>query len=357
MAGVTAKDIAKRLNITPAAVSMALNGKPGVSERTRTMVLEEAAKLGYSTPRAAREAQKGVPNITYVIYVGAGVAAESTFSSGVLKGVEAMAKKLGYRVVVDYLYEDRPLWEQLPAIVSDTCGIVLLGTDIRKAQRDALNRQMLGQLELPMVVVDNFLFASTVDCVGNDNMFGSKAAVSYLIRAGHRKIGYLRARQRIANFDDRQVGINLAMEEHRTLGLAPLQVVDVDIAQEKAYGDIDGWLSRGNTPASAYFAENDVLAAAAIRAFKHHGYRVPEDVSVMGFDDIALCEMTDPPITTMHSFKERLGELSVQFLSQRIQRGEAGWTGSSIAAMKVAVAMTVKERASVMHFTHGRERM
>jgi len=347
MAGITAKEIAKKLGITPAAVSMALNGKPGVSAGTRARVLNEAAACGYTTPRAARAVQKGVPAITFVIYVGAGVAAETTFSAFVLQGVEAMAKKLGYRVLVDYLYEDRPLNEQLPAIVQETCGLVLLGTDITKDQRDSLNLHLRSHISVPMVVVDNFLFAASVDCVGNDNMFGAKAAVSYLIRCGHREIGYLRARQRIANFEDRQVGILLAMEENKELGLAPLSVVDVDIASEQACRDLCQWLDEGNTPVSAYFAENDVLAAAAVRALESRGYRVPEDVSVMGFDDIALCEMVRPAITTMHSYKERLGELSVQFLHQRIQSGETTRDFGSVAAMKVSVSLSLKERESV----------
>lgn len=344
MANITAKAIAQRLGISAAAVSMALNGKPGVSQETRELVLEEAIKSGYLTPRAARSGSSVTQAISFVIYVGAGIAAQTSFSTFVLQGVEARAKSLGYRVVLHYLYEKQPLEEQLAAITGETSGIILLGTDITEQQRDSISKQIDTGIGVPLVVVDNFLFASYVDCVGNDNMFGAKAAVSYLIRCGHRAIGYLRSRQRVTNFEDREIGVRLALEENDGLCLEPLQCIDVDICSEEAYRDVCRWLQEGNTPASAYFAENDVLAAAAIRAFSSNGYRVPEDVSIIGFDDVPVCEMTQPTITTMHSFKENLGEISVGQLHQRIVTGDKPMlTG----ALKIAVSLSVKERNSV----------
>lgn len=347
MASITAKDIAERLGISAAAVSMALNGKSGVSEETRERVIDEAEKCGYITPRAWRATSNTTKTISFVIYVGAGIAAHTTFSTFVLQGVEASAKSLGYRVVLHYLYEDQPFEVQLPTITNDTCGIILLGTDITEKQRNSISMQLHTTIDLPLVVVDNFLFASYVDCVGNDNMFGSKAAVSHLIRCGHRSIGYLRSRQRITNFEDREVGVRLALEENSDLNLAPLQIVDVDISSEAAYQDVCKWLKGSRPLAGAYFAENDIIAAAAIRAFSACGYKVPQDVSIIGFDDVPICEMTQPTITTMHSFKERLGEISVMQLHRRITAGDTARSTSKTGCMKIAMSLSVKERESV----------
>jgi LacI family transcriptional regulator len=159
----------------------------------------------------------------------------------------------------------------------------------------------------------------------------------------------MRAKQRITNFEGREVGVRLALSEHAALGLAPLEVVDVDISSEKAYLDICDWLGRERPVASAYFAENDVLAAAAIRAFTANGYRIPEDISIIGFDDLPICEMMQPTITTMHSFKERLGEISMQQLHRRIEAGETSRSAGETGAMKIAVSLTVKERESVKY--------
>ena len=346
MADVTARDLAKMLGISTAAVSMALNGKPGVSSDTRQKVLATAAKLNYVTPKSRHSERRTKHIISFVIYTGIGVAEQTTFSTFVLRGAEAAAKSLGYRVLVHYFYADQPWGEQIKRILSDACGVILLGTDITEPQRDAFFEfYHLGNV--PLVIIDNFLFSAYVDCVGNDNTYGVKSAVSYLIKCGHRSIGYLRSKQRIVNFDDRELGIKLSMEEHADLGLAPLQVLDVDISPDKAREDILAWLAGGNTPAGAYFCENDMLAAAFIRSLKESGYRVPEDVSVMGFDDVQICEMIEPPITTMHAFKERLGKTAMELLNSRIEAGDTLLASRESGLMKVALSLQIKERMSV----------
>ena len=346
MATITARDIALQLGISTAAVSMALNGKPGVSSETRGKVLAAAAKLGYVTPKTRQSERQTRNIISFVVYTGIGVAEQTTFSTFVLRGAEAMAKSLGYRVLVHYFYADQPWEEQIKNILSDACGVILLGTDITEPQRDAFFEfYHLGNV--PLVIVDNFLFSAYVDCVGNDNTYGVKAAVSYLIKCGHRSIGYLRSKQRIVNFDDRELGIKLSMEEHSELNLAPLQVLEVDISPDQAREEILAWLSAGNVPAGAYFCENDMLAAAFIRSLKESGYRVPKDVSVMGFDDVQICEMIEPPITTMHAFKERLGKIAVDLLHSRIEAGDTLQTSRESGLMKVALSLQLKERLSV----------
>ena len=347
MADVTARDLATMLGISTAAVSMALNGKPGVSAETRTKVLTAAAKIGYVTPKSRQSERQAKNIVSFVIYVGVGVAEQTTFSTFVMRGAEAMAKEKGYRILVHYFYADQPWEDQVKRIFSDTCGVVMLGTDITLPQRDAfLQFYTLGNV--PLVMVDNFLFSAYVDCVGHDNTYGVKSAVSHLIRCGHKKIGYLRSKQRIVNFDDRELGITLSMAEHKDDGLAPLQIIDVDISPDKAREDIFSWLRAGNAPAEAFFCENDMLAAAFIRVLKESGFRVPEDVSVMGFDDVQICEMIDPPITTMHAFKERLGKIAVELLHSRIEAGDTIQTSLETGLMKVALSLQLKERKSVL---------
>ena len=108
MPEITAKDIAGQLGISTAAVSMALNGKPGVSSETRSKVLAAAAKIGYVTPKTRQSERQAKNIISFVIYVGIGVAEQTTFSTFVLRGAEAAAKSLGYRVLVHYFYANQP---------------------------------------------------------------------------------------------------------------------------------------------------------------------------------------------------------------------------------------------------------
>jgi DNA-binding LacI/PurR family transcriptional regulator len=348
MAIIRAKDLAKRLGLSAAAVSMALNGKSGISEETRERVMTEAHKAGYFVPKArqAKQAREQRGLVSFVIYSGIGVADQSTFQSEILKGVEAEAKRTGFRLMMHYLYADQPLEEQLVSINEDVSGIIMLGTDINEAQRNELFRHKT-LFSVPMVVIDNFLCSSYADCIGNDNTFGAKSAVTYLINHGHRSIGYIRSKQRITNFIDRELGVRLSLDEHSNLGMEPLQVIDVDIVPDKAYVDILSWLNAGNRPVSAYFCENDMLAASLIRALKEGGYRVPDDVSVIGFDDVPICEMVEPPITTMHAYTDYIGSQAVRILEQRISDGDTVSTAMQSWLMKVSISLQVKERSSV----------
>ena len=339
MAGITAKDIAEKLGISTASVSVALNGKPGVSQATREKILAVAASMGYSLPKASSGDGRLVCFLLYADPAVA-VAQESSFSTFVLKGVEDTAKELGYRVLIRYAYAGRDLAAQLEDILDDLAGLLILGTDLT-----ATRRSQLASLPLPAVVVDNFLFSGYVDCVGNDNLFGAKSAVSYLIDRGHRSFGYLRARQRTANFDDREAGVHLALQEH--LPGAALTVVDVDIAADRAYEDLRRWLESQPDLPDALFAENDVVAAAAIRALRAAGIAVPEAVSVMGFDDIPICELVEPTLTTVHSFKETLGREAVGLLHRRITQGFSPAQVQAAGAIKLSLSTRIVPRDSV----------
>lgn len=350
MANPTAKELAQRLGLSAASVSVALNGKPGVSPSTRSRILAAAAELGYLSPKNAPQSGHLLCFLIYVDQI-VGIAQESTFYTFVLKGVESAAKELGYRILIRYYHADRSFDEQMSDIIHDISGLLILGTDMTLARRSELG-PFIGEAHFPfpIVIIDNFLFSSCVDCVGNDNLYGTKSAISYLIDRGHRYFGYLRAKQRITNFDDREKGIRMALEEHIGPSHRPLEIIDVDIAADKAYQNICSWLDAKKELPHALFAENDVVAAAAIRALNTHGIRVPEEISIMGFDDIPVCEMVEPTITTVHSFKERLGVEAVELLHKRLLRGETVQAAQASGILKLSMSTRIVERRSVASY-------
>ena len=327
MSGVTAKDIAKKLGISTASVSVALNGKPGVSQATRNKILAAAAEMGYYDQKNASAGGKLLCFLIYVDQV-VGIAQESTFYTFVLKGIEAQAKQLGYRVLIRYYYANRDFAEQLSDILGDLAGLLILGTDLTAARKAQLAPLIDGtDFPFPVVMIDNFLCSGCVDCVGNDN--------------------HLRARQRVSNFDDREKGIHAALAEQLPDAARSLEIIDVDIAADRAYQDLDRWLEGRTALPQALFAENDVVAAAAIRALTARGIRVPQDISVMGFDDIPLCEMVEPTITTVHSFKETLGREAVTLLHRRISSGQSAAQIQASGVMKVSLSTRIVARKSV----------
>lgn len=341
MADVTAKQIAQRLGISASAVSLALHGKPGVSSRTREQVLETALQMGYSPP--ARTAATGKKAVCYMIYVDpvVSIAEYSTFSSCVLQGVESAASALGYQTMIRYLRADGPLEAQAADILPSVDGIILLGTDITDACVPQLEKFLHAVDGVPVVVADSFLLSSRTDCVGSDGFAGAKQAAEYLLSRGNRSIGYLRSNQRIQNFDEREAGLRAAL---RQAGLEPASVIDLRISPEGAFADFSAWLDSGKPLPDALFAENDIVAAAALRALKSRGIDVPGRISVMGFDDVAICKMTDPPMTTVRLSKEQLGAVAMQLIHQRLHH-TPGMAGPS--HMKIALSTELCIRGSV----------
>lgn len=345
MAGITAKDIASKLGISPSAVSLALNGKPGVSENTRALVLEAAMQMGY-----ARMDTASVPHVNrticFVRYAGEiiNIAEHTSFSSFVLQGIESRATELGYSTQVRYLKAGEIYSRQTQEFFRNTDGIIFLGTDITEAQLPEIEQLFQILENTPVVVVDSFLLANRVDCVGNDCFGGAKSAAEYLIKNGHQRIGYVKAKQRIRNFEERELGIQSALRE---AGLQLAVTIDVDVSSEGAFQDFDAWIKQKPVLPDALFAENDILAAAAIRVLKKHGYNVPGDISVIGFDDIPMCEMLDPPLSTVHSFKEELGVVSVEHLHRRIVRGEVPHQMRSIGLLNTKISTSFVSRFSV----------
>ena len=345
MAGITAKDIAAKLGLSPAAVSLALNGKPGVSENTRAMVLEAAMQMGYAKLESTSSIRP-LKTICFIRYAGnvVSIAEHTSFSSFVLQGVESRATELGYNTQVRYLGTGDVTSRNVLDFVRQADGIIFLGTDITETQLPEIE-QFLNTLDsTPVVIVDNFLLANRVDCVGNDGFGGARSAVEHLLRTGHQRIGYVRSKQRIRNFLEREMGILSALKDAgKELDVS----IDVDISSEGAFQDFDAWIKTGPSLPDAFFAENDIMAAAAIRVLKKHGYHVPEDVSVIGFDDIPTCEMLDPPLSTVHSFKEDLGAVAVDLLHRRITRSEVPHQTSNIGLLTTTLSTRFVSRFSV----------
>ena len=348
--GVTAKDIAEKLGISPSAVSLAMNGKPGVSVATRERILAEAVRMGYTMPRSQAGA---VPNIRYVIFLERGDAVkETSFYSIVLQGIEAKAKEYGYNVLISYFDTSRDWTEQIAAVCKDVSGLILLGTEVEGRHLPLAEAAGLYKQPIPMVMVDNPSNLVDIDCVVADNRCGAYRAVSYLLQQGHPDVGYLRSPVRIGSFTERERGLVKARKEH---GLtAPLQCVDVGISSEQAFYGMSAWLDRGGKPLSAFFADNDIIAASCIRALKARAYRIPRDVSIVGFDDMPICTMVDPPLTTVHISKELMGMVAMDALHRRIQDGTHALNDVRTGVLRTTVSTHLVLRESVAPYA-GRD--
>jgi len=367
---MTAKELAQMLGVSPSAISIAFTGKKGISDETRARILEAAAREGVLS-RAQRKAisypalgasatapgadtlwgetvSHSRGNLRYVIFLDHGdTVKETDFHGIVLRGIESRARQLGYNVSITYFNASDNWAPQLQEIAADTDGIILLATEVHDEHINRAVAEGLGNLEVPLVMVDNATTMVDIDCLVGDNLLGAYHAASHLFNRGFEDVGYLRSSSRIDNFDEREAGLKKARLEHGLSPDEPLSVINVGISSEQAYADLSAYLRNGGTVLPAYFADNDIIAAASMRAFHDFGYKVPVDVSIIGFDNMPLCTLTEPQLTTVNFQKEQLGILAVNIMDERLRSGSFRLCDDRFGAMRVTLTARVIERGSV----------
>ncbi|OUO20878.1 LacI family DNA-binding transcriptional regulator [Collinsella sp. An307] len=304
---VSVREISRATGFSPATVSNALNHKRNVSEETAEKIRAAAKAMGYQHPSQ-------LDAITFVLARKTGaIVDESTFHPSVIEGVERQARRHGMGtafVSLDFSDLDavRP---QVAALVSDpSAAIVLLGTELGEEDY-ALFRDTAARL----VVLDGWSDRFDFDAVVMANEGSALRAVRYLTERGHKRIGYLSGDFRIQNFRARERGFFRALDE-AGLGFDPLWRIELGTTLERAYEDMKAKLAnihQADLP-TAFFADNDVLAVGALRALAEAGVRVPEDVSIIGFDDLSIGAFSTPPLSTVHVLKHEVGEIAVRRL-------------------------------------------
>lgn len=312
---ISAKELAKILNVSAATISMVFNDKPGISESTKKVVLKAAEKYGYSFSK--KQTQELPASVLYlIIYKKHGnVLTDTPFFSQVIEGINNQCCKHNCQLHVTYFYEKELNNAQLNMIVRNDCrGILLLGTEM-----EASDFEVFSRLKLPIVIIDSYFEEIDCDSVLINNVQGAYLATKYLIDKGHQKIGYLNSSIPISNFYERSVGYFKALRQNG-IQTENQYIARVSPTAEQAYIDMMNYLDGKPELATAYFADNDIIAASALRAFREHGYRIPEDISIIGFDDMPICLYTDPQLTTMYVPKQKLGALAVDRIIEKAAR-------------------------------------
>ena len=333
---ITAKELAAKLGLSESAISLALNDKPGVSRETRRRVIEAAKAYGYDFSKKASAATGRKGTICFAIYKKSGaVVSDTPFFSTLTDGISMGCRRQHYDCVVRYLYEDDDIADQVYTLgASQFSGIILLATEIGEGTLKGFNR-----LSIPMVVLDAYYEKLDFNFILINNVQGAYMATEHLIKKRRTQPGYLRSDYWISNFEQRADGFYKAI---RAAGMstAKSQVLRLTPSQEGAYADMKRLLNAGERPVDCYFADNDLIAIGAILALKEAGYRVPEDVAVVGFDDMPACEYMDPQLTTIMVPKLFMGETAAMRVIQLIE-------GANTQPLKIEVSTKLVRRRSV----------
>ena len=172
-----------------------------------------------------------------------------------------------------------------------------------------------------------------------NNADSARMATEYLIGRGHRQIGYLQGSMRIKPFRSRRVGYQTALQKAH-LSMKEEYIVTLTSDMDGAYRDMKRFLEGKPELPTAYFADNDMIALGAMKAMREYGIRIPEDVSVVGFDDLSFSSISSPSLTTLRVPKQEIGRFAVRRLREMMQEPES-------PKLKIQVCTQFIERESV----------
>lgn len=336
MAKVSVRELSRITGFSPATVSNALTGKRGVSEATVAIIKKAAAEAGYRrTTKLSR--------VQFVIARQSGrMIDEGTFRLAVINGIEYEARQHGISTayVTLELSNERTRKSQIDVLLSDpSCGIVLLGTEMLEEDYD-----LFANAKVPIVVVDGNSSNHFFETVVFSNETSAYKAVSYLISKGHTKIGYLGGGLRIRNFPLRQRGYERALLENGLEVNPDWSAMLGTDKPETACADMLEWLKTHKSLPTAFFADNDAIAVGAMRALVESGYKIPKDISIVGFDDLDYASVTHPPLTTVHVPRFDIGRTALRKLMEQADNPQPYTIASHLST-------TFVERESVRDLT------
>lgn len=204
---ISAKELAKLINVSPATVSMVFNNKPGISDATRELVLKTAAEYGYA-PKKNESSGASSRIIQLVNYKKHGkVAADTPFFSQLTEGISTECTRQSCALHISYFYETMDIDSQLDALRAVDCeGILLLATEMAPS-----DFRKFRDFSVPIVVVDCYYDELDYDCVLINNIQGAFNATNYLIQCGHKNVGYFHSSLDISNFSERADGYYKAL--------------------------------------------------------------------------------------------------------------------------------------------------
>lgn len=306
--------VAEHAGVSIATVSRVLNGTKAVSADTRERVEVAVAALGYRANALARSLTRGETRLLLVLVPDFA----NPFFAEIVKGVESVTRKNGYGLVVadasETLSRDSPALDSLYNRLAD--GVISLA-------RFADLKPLLKEIpDLPWVACSECVNDPDVPSVSIDHYQAAVDAVQYLINRGHRRIALLSAHEDFLWAKRRHEGYEFALRRANI----PVDAHLIRVARGTDY--VDGMDAAGallamESAPTAVFAVSDTLAIGAIKAFRRVGRRVPEDIAVLGFDDIPVARLFEPELTTIAQPVRELGAAAAELLLKRLAGGPA----------------------------------
>ncbi len=310
----TIKDIARLAGVTPATVSMALNSSGRISRKTRERIIEIAGNLRYRPNPLARGLVARKTNLIGVVLIEVAV----SFFKDILRGLEDALQPHGYGLILNVTSGDPKREDTFVRFHHDKrVDALILEPTPRFENRPLLEE--LAQSGLPILTMLHSTFGWGNSLIAVNNDLGAKTATSHLLEAG-RRIAHIRGPNEAIEALARARGYHKAL---RDAGLDADPVLEGNnksgwYTPEEGYAQMKRLLERAPKPPEGVFADSDSLAYGTMQAVNERGLRVPEDVEIVGFDDVELATLSRPPLTTVAQPKYQLGYRAGQMILQMI---------------------------------------
>jgi LacI family transcriptional regulator len=305
-AGITISDVAERAGVSVGTVSNVVNRPERVADGTRKRVRAAIEQLGWVPNGSAATLRAGRSTIVGLIVPDI----RNPFFTEVARGAEDLAAASGEAIVVcntDWLLDNER--RALEALARQR----VRGVIINPAGEDERYLEWLSRRGIALVLLDHRRSAGLVPSVVVDDVLGGRLAGEHLVGLGHRRIALVNGPTSIPQCEDRRLGLIAALADG---GLDPERdLVSVEVEAMDAPSGLAAVdeIFASSVP-TAIFCANDLLAIGVIHGLRNRGLRAPDDVAVVGYDDVELAAMTDPPLTTIHQPTYELGATAYELL-------------------------------------------
>ncbi len=309
----TIKDLAKIAGVSTATVSRALSGKCDINEQTRERILQLAADYHF-TPNA----------------IGRGLSLQKTFTLGVVipditssyfpevfRGVEDVASENGYSIV--YLNTDYKIEKERESLMMLKTGRVD-GLIALYSNRIIDECRAMVDMGYPIVLIGNALESVICPCIACNNLASAYTIVEYLIHMGHKKIAHISGNRDTKTGILRIQGYMSALENYG-IPVRPEWNLATHYFKEEAYLTMKQILNSSELP-TAVFAANDTMAIGCYNAIYEAGLKIPDDISIVGHDDIEVAAVLSPPLTTMRQQKREIGRIAARKILDYSAQGD-----------------------------------
>ncbi|WP_040952649.1 LacI family DNA-binding transcriptional regulator [Gorillibacterium massiliense] len=312
---VTIYDIASKAGVSAMTVSRVINNTGRISEKTRAKVRRVMEDLNYVPNQTARSLVLQETRILFLLITDIA----NPFYTTVARGAEDAARHYGYRLFFGNSDENIEKEQEYVQVILSTRADGVLIAPAGDPSRD--NLETLGKHRVPLVLLDREVPGIACDVVMGDSKEGARQLVEHLAAHGHRRIAMINGSPSISSARSRLQGFQEALA---LLGLPafPGNIYETSFGPTQQLADAEAWLSAMDPLPTAIVAGNNVLAVELIRLLRARDIRVPEDISVVCFDDLGPYSEVDPFVTVVAQQAYQYGYLGIELLVERLRQGD-----------------------------------